>query len=413
MVKQMQQTLSIWTRVALCIAALLLVGCGDNGGSSPVASTAPADPLAIQNISFKMGTVCAVRGDGAARCWGFAGHNWDQSKKAVTGPLNQLIIDTNSVNCALNQTDTVYCWGIARHSASLGRGALQDPGDPKTPVAVLTNVAQLDIGNGTVCALTKDGDVYCWGGGYDLRPSTLEPRIDRPTKITNLPKIKQISVGDSHSCAVGVDRSVWCWGSFKYGSDGTGRNAEFRSETPLRVDIPMGGASQVSVGLRAACAVSVRSASVYCWGMNDNGQIGNNDKGNNALYPQKVLLEDGEMAQQVAVGYEYACAMLTSGAARCWGRNVSGYLGNGERKIFGAEAKPVRVQDSSKREFFGFKGIAASAEPFYNASCGWGEGNQAWCWGEGSLGQLGDGNTGESVYVTTPKKVQAIESGWQ
>ena len=408
----MQQTLSSWIRAALCASVLLLVGCGDGSGSGPVGSTAPADPLAIQNISFKMGTACAVRGDGAARCWGFSSSNWDQSKKAVTGPLNQLISESNGLNCALNQTGTVYCWGLAKNVANLGRGGLQDPGDPKTPVAVLTNVAQLDIGNGTVCALTLDGDVYCWGGGYDLRPSTLDPKLDRPTKITNLPKIKQISVGDAHSCAVGIDRSIWCWGSFKYGSDGTGRNTDFRSEAPFRVEIPMGGATQVSVGLRSACAVSVRSASVYCWGLNDHGQIGNNNKGNNALFPQKVLLEDGEMARQVAAGDGYACAMLTSGAARCWGSNLSGTLGNGERRI-GGEAKPVIVQDRSKREFFGFKGIVASAEPYYNASCGWGEGNHVWCWGDDVVGQLGDGNSGEGVYASTPKPVKAIESGWQ
>ena len=403
------QLLLSWIRTAICASVLLLVGCGDGNGSGPSAATAPMEPLAIQNISMKMDTVCAVRGDGAARCWGLNAQYWDQSKKLVTGPLKQLMLDSSrfgTASCALNQEGRVFCWDPIQRN-SLGRGGLPDWGDSMLPVAVLSNVAQLDTSRGTVCAVTNDGDVYCWGEGL----------ADRPTKTIGLPKIKQVSVGEGNQCAVGVDSSLWCWGIFSSGTDGTGRGTRFQTETPFRVEIPRGGATQVSVGESSICAVSVISASVYCWGRNDYGEIGNNNKGNNALFPQKVLLEDGEMAQQVSVGTQYACAMLTSGAARCWGNKQAGVLGNGEGGVWvdqrGYEAKPVMVKNG-QGEFFGFKGIVASLsieKP--DTTCAWGEGNQAWCWGSGEFGQLGDGDSGRILYVNTPKKVQATESGWQ
>ena len=415
------QLLLSWIRTAICASALFLVGCGDGTDSRPASATTPAkaaaavDPLAIQNIGMKMMTSCAVRGDGAARCWGRNAQSWDQSKKSVTGPLKQLMLDSDSQHnsCALNQEGTVFCWNDNGNAESLGRGALQDKGDPKKPVAVLSNASQIDIGNGTVCALTNDGDVYCWGGASYKQSS--DPRVDRPTKILGLPKIKQVSVGLFHRCGVGVDSGVWCWGYFDY-SDGTGRNDVFRTDNPFRVEIPMGGAMQVSVGALATCAVSVRSASVFCWGANDYGQIGNNDKPKPALYPQKALFESGEMTRQVSVGTDYACAMLASGAARCWGRTRMGILGNGEGGMYGPQAgykaKPVRVQNS-QGEFFGFKGLVTSLEPSHPfTTCAWGEGNQAWCWGWGVYGELGDGEQGNSHYVNTPKRVTVIESGW-
>jgi alpha-tubulin suppressor-like RCC1 family protein len=404
----MKQTFSSWVGTALCASVLMLAGCGDDSRSGSSSATASADPLAIQNLGFKMDTACAVRGDGAARCWGRNAEYWDQSKKAVTGPLKQLILDSSrfgTASCALNQEGRVFCWDPVKRN-SLGRGALPDWGDPKVPVAVLSNVAQLDTSRGTVCALTNDGDVYCWGEGL----------ADRPTKTMGLPKIKQVSIGEGHQCAVGVDSSLWCWGIFEPYTDGTGRSARFETEIPFRVEIPRGGATQVSVGENSSCAVTAHSGSVYCWGRNDYGEIGNNEKGKHALTPQNALLEDGEMAQQVSVGTQYACAMLTSGAARCWGNKVPGVLGNGEGGVWvnqrGSEPKPVKVQNS-QGEFFGFKGIVAGLyieSP--ETTCAWGEGNQAWCWGSGEYGQLGDGDSGSNLYVNTPKRVKAIESGW-
>lgn len=420
---EMQKTLSSWVKVALCASILLLVGCGDGGVSGSTLATAPADPLAIQNISNSaIGTVCAVRTDGAARCWGKnAEKAWDQSKKGVTGPIKQLFVDSN-FSCALNQADAVLCWGQESGITSLGRGALPDPGSPETPVAVLWNAQKIDTKNGNVCALTKDGEVYCWGGDiddYNLRASK-KPTPDmlaRPTKIMGLPKIKQMSVGDYHSCAVGFDSSLWCWGKFDHGSDGTGRNKEFRSATPFRVEMQMGGATQVSAGLYFSCAVSVHSGSVYCWGRNDWGQTGTGHRGDNVLYPTRVLTDTSESVQEVSAGGTYACALLTSGAARCWGRSTAGALGNGIGNIFAESSQSTPgVVGSKQGELFGIKGIATSSEDAiasYSTTCAWGEGNQAWCWGSGELGQLGDNAGIPYAYTNRPKPVQVIESGWQ
>ena len=79
-----------------------------------------------------------------------------------------------------------------------------------------------------------------------------------------------LGAGGDHSCAVRSDGSVWCWGANESGQLGDGTVTD--SDIPVQV-VNVSGAKQVTTGNGFSCALDSAGA-VWCWGKNDNGQLG-------------------------------------------------------------------------------------------------------------------------------------------
>ena len=100
-----------------------------------------------------------------------------------------------------------------------------------------TDVVTLAAGQQRLCAIKRDGSVWCWGVGYlgdnhDAYPAT-DPQDPKP--VTLPMTATALEAGVDWTCASLSDGSVWCWGSTGYGSGGpvdtTGSRA---SEDPDR-----------------------------------------------------------------------------------------------------------------------------------------------------------------------------------
>src|SRR5687767_7006035 len=105
----------------------------------------------------------------------------------------------------------------------------------------------------------------------------------------------------------------------------------------------------------------------------------------------------------VATTETHSCA-IAMGAARCWGRNVEGQLGNGT--FGGAQEAPVVVRGPRLEQ--------VSAGGFH--SCGLDSDGVAYCWGDNSRGALGTGNrvsSAEPVAVATELRFVTINAGNQ
>lgn len=128
------------------------------------------------------------------------------------------------------------------------------------------------------------------------------------------------------------------------------------------------------------------SGGIYCWGDDGVGQLGNGAAGGSAV-PVAVSGLPAAM-DTVAAGASYTCALDAAGAAWCWGDNSVGQLGDG-----GAEASsavPVAVQMPAG---VAFEEIAVSLL----AVCGRTSAGAAWCWGSNFFGELGIGDFGVST----------------
>jgi alpha-tubulin suppressor-like RCC1 family protein len=123
-----------------------------------------------------------------------------------------------SHQCARHRDGTVSCWGISNDYGTLGDGTTTSPAtvEPR-PVIGLSNVVQLGVGNLASCALVDDGSVWCWGDnrkgmlGLGLTEDELEYSAE-PVKVPTLANITRLSVNHPNVCAITKSGELYCWG---------------------------------------------------------------------------------------------------------------------------------------------------------------------------------------------------------
>ena len=191
-----------------------------------------------------------------------------------------------------------------------------------------SGVAAISAGDGHSCAVKTDGSLWCWGANYqgELGDGTLTSRT-APTPVLDLPsEVASVSAGSSDTCAVMTDGTVWCWGNDGLGALGDGTSGPLQL-VPVRVELEL-GARAVSAGYTHTCALAT-DGSVWCWGDDSEGEVDGVPEACDAArcpspLPTRVSgLPSGVVA--ITAGYFWSCALEHDGTVWCWG----GELGNG------------------------------------------------------------------------------------
>ncbi|MDQ3031610.1 MAG: MopE-related protein [Myxococcota bacterium] len=149
-------------------------------------------------------------------------------------------------------------------------------------------------------------------------------------------RVTAIAAGYAHACALLGTGQVACWGANSRGQ--LGRGAASTSATPPPIDATQmvrlytGAILDDVVSIaghgRADHTCAVRATGdVVCWGSNDDRECGADAPID--IAPRAVPIPGITSAMQVVIGKDHACALLTSGAVRCWGANGSGQLVSG------------------------------------------------------------------------------------
>ena len=193
-----------------------------------------------------------------------------------------------------------------------------------------------------------------------------------------------MSAGGGHTCGLTTSGAAYCWGGNTYGQLGGGSTNDGQT-TPIAVT---GGLifESVSAGRQHYCGVTPDGAA-YCWGIGDEGQLGNGSK-DNQLKP--VAVSGGLTFASVSPGFGHTCGVTNSGAAYCWGGNWGGQLGNGSRD---RQTTPRAVSGG-----LAFASVFASG----GHSCGVTTSGATYCWGGNAYGQIGDGGASRGDNPTTP-----------
>jgi alpha-tubulin suppressor-like RCC1 family protein len=229
---------------------------------------------------------------------------------------------------------------------------------------------------------------------------------------------QSIATGGATTCATRTDGTLWCWGDgsqgdLANGSINPGGGVAYDRDCAVQVGSSAGWL-KVAPGLSHVCAIqsaggSPTAGTLWCWGLNTNGQLANDtydvDGGPkfNAPYPLQVGSETDWT--DVAAGVSNTCGIKTDGTLWCWGTNRAGNSFNGTvvpPQMGDNFSPPVQMPAPAA-------GTAWTAVALGNNHlCGMRSDGSLWCWGENTVGQVGDGTT---TARTAPVQIGA-DAGW-
>ncbi len=141
--------------------------------------------------------------------------------------------------------------------------------------------------------------------------------------------VVQVALGDLSSYALLADGRVMAWGKNDAGQLGDGTFTATARVRPAPVNGLPGRVDQIAAGLNHACAIVAADGSVWCWGSDFKGQVGDGLPKLDRSLPVRVTLPPPGRAIQIAAGTFHTCALLTGGGLACWGSGVAGELGQG------------------------------------------------------------------------------------
>ncbi|MDF1654215.1 MAG: hypothetical protein P1U34_03800 [Coxiellaceae bacterium] len=338
-----------------------------------------------------------------AVCWGYGSYGQLGTEKRYSeGTPHKILLSNNEHiskiasgyehNCVLLDTGSVKCFGHNNHG-QLGNGTTTDSTAPISPIQLGNDIIDISSGRHNTCALSKSGIVKCWGEnahGQLGDGTTTERHI--PTTVTGLGSdVKSLSAGGIHTCALLIDGRIKCWGDNNGGQ--LGNNSTTSSDTPVLVH-NIGGQYPKAIALSSgggdSCALLATGA-VKCWGNNHSGQIGDNTLFNRSVPTAVIGLSSG--VTKIASGIFHNCA-IQNGQAKCWGENRHGEIGIGQ--INDAVTTPTAVKSLSAN--------ITDIQAHDRHTCAI-ESGVTKCWGENIHGQIGIGDNSGIETVTTPRTV--------
>ena len=280
----------------------------------------------------------------------------------------------------------------------------------------------LDAGTYFSCAVMSDGTVRCWGGnswgqlGISPSDSSLVPvPVSGITGTDALgasasTTATSVSAGYGHACALMADGTVKCWGLNNNGQ--LGDNSTLNSSVPVTVSgitgaTPASTAVSVSAGGYHSCAV-MADGRVKCWGFNVWGGLGDGTGAGSAI-PVLVSDIDGfsesSTAVSVSAGIFHTCAVMGDSTVRCWGFNNVGQLGNDSTTNSLVPVPVSGIDGQSASE------AAVSVSADGSESCALMADGTVQCWGYNDVGQLGNNSTTNSSIPVRVWAISGLTSG--
>ncbi|MED5486295.1 MAG: ELWxxDGT repeat protein [Candidatus Thermoplasmatota archaeon] len=394
-----------------------------------VEPTAPSSSLDVSNydiaeVSGGNDFYCARSYQGLVKCWGmndqgrlgignqyYVGDHPNEmgDYQAFTDLGTELyatdITTGDNFACAVLNNTQVKCWGYGYYG-QLGSGSSSTSGDaanemgdnlayvrsPSSSSIPLSGIVKVDAGYRAACALSSDGQVYCWGYNDDYLVKSLIQSYTythTPWHQTQLsrPAI-DIAVGYYHACAILDNHQVQCWGRNTEGQLGTGNtttpNQNVAQKERPYVDLGSDvGASDIMAGGHYTCAILTTEGTV-CWGYGSQHRNGRNATGNFITMGEELGNGTGSPYDTIAKSHRsslspnspHTCIVDEMSEVQCWGAThvVPGFGGPSPQTVnVGGLVRSVVVSDDS--------------------ACALRIDGNLICWGSNDHGQLGHGGT--------------------
>jgi alpha-tubulin suppressor-like RCC1 family protein len=307
-----------------------------------------------------------------------------------------------SEQIVLKSDGMVWTWGL-NSSGELGNGTTNNSAVPIQVVALggvgyLASIKAIMGGELHNFALKTDGTVWAWGmnffgqlGDGSTNWGAISNRSTTPVQVFGLTSVKSLGGRGYHSLALKTDGTIWCWGDNASGQLGNGV-AFNGTNTPVQV-IGLTNPAVISGGGFFSLAL-MPDGTLRSWGDNSHGQLGDGTTSNRYT---PVLVIGLSNVTQISGGWFHAIALKSDGTAWSWGENLHGEIGDGTTV---RRMTPVQVAGLSN---------VVSVWGGDNNSMALTSDGTVWKWGENQFGELGDGTVDDgSIAHPLPQQVPGL-----
>ena len=187
----------------------------------------------------------------------------------------------------LKRDQTLWCWGNSPAlDSAIGADGMFTGAISKEPVRALNDerVRSMDLGGGNGCALTTEGDLYCWGtnDGGQLLGNEIHTEFHGPRRIASNPDWKQVTAGSS-ICVLRLEGGVECWGANNGGCLGRGQSqSELRYSQDIATVISDDEFDDLA-GSTFSYVGRTTQGELRSWGRDTYGKLGNGQTGDQSL----------------------------------------------------------------------------------------------------------------------------------
>ena len=325
-------------------------GYNENGQLGDGTTTNRSTPVRVEGLSTATAVASGVThtlaldADGTVWAWG-NNRNGQLGNEANTSSPTPVrvrglrdviaIASAGSSSLALKSDGTVWGWGLNVYG-QLGDGTRTYAIATPVQTVGLSDVIEIATGGSSSFAIEGDGSVWGWGWNSDgeLGNGTTASTPTPVRVAAGVSNVVAISAGSDYTLFLAQDGTVWASGMNTVGQLGNGSTTDAIS-TPVRVS-SLSNVAAVSAGADHSLAVT-HDGSVWAWGYNSNGQLGDGTTAN-----RSTPLRIGALSSviDVAAGEMHSLALKQDGGAWAWGYNLYGQLGDGTNTDSSA---PVRV----------------------------------------------------------------------
>ena len=297
----------------------------------------------------------------------YLGNGTEVYGEAVFVTNDAAVVSQGNRNGAVIKKDgTLWTWGDNSNDQNAYMLGYESDVDALTPVYIMDGVTKVSMGYDHAAAVKSDGTLWMWGDngkgqlGLEIYDFDGHGVINCSVPECIMDNVADVSCNENSggfTMVLKKDGTLWTFGNDDNGQLGVGTtdltthvigvdsqgieiNDRPRTAEPQKI---MDNVICISAGrLTAACVQA--DGSVWTWGRNNNGQVGNGGEYNAITEYEEVPCQTSPVkildnAVSVSMGYDHGAALKSDGTVWCWGYNWQGQLGTGVSPAYGGDQK--------------------------------------------------------------------------
>lgn len=327
----------------------------------------------------------------------------DSTTLSKSAPIQTVSNTTNWKQVGGNERNTIglktdgTLWVLGYNFyGTLGDNSTTDKSSPVQTIGAGTNWRQVACGLYHMAAIKTDGTLWCWGNNDNgqLGDNTIVVKSSPVQTVALGNNWMQIACGRNFTTALKTDGSLWCWGQNANGQ--LGDNTITNKSSPIQTVTFGTNWKQISCGSFYASAIKT-DGTLWIWGRNSYGNLGINAISHRSSPIQTIAY--GTNWKQVSCGYYHTSAIKTDGTLWSWGIGIDGEMAN--NSILDRSSPVQTITFATNWKFVACGNYHTSAIKTDGT---------LWTWGWNFFGQLGD-NT--RTHRSSPVQTAAYGTNWK